>query len=72
MGNVGKIMRPTLSHLFFLACDPKIYLDNILELRTRGRTRAQNFFPKNGETENRKNNTVRLQCPPKSLGELEL
>ena len=51
MGNVGKIMCPTLSHL-------KIYLYNILELRTQGGSWWQNFFPKNGETENQKNNTV--------------
>ena len=58
VGNVGKIIRPTVSHPFFLACDLRIYLYNILELRTQGGSWWQNFFPKNGETENQKNNTV--------------
>ena len=33
---------------------------NHFQLRTHLRSLRQNFFPKNGETENRKNNTVRL------------
>ena len=60
VGNVGKIILPTLSHNFSLAFELILYLRCHIELRNLLGITWQNFFPKKGQTQNPKMYTVCL------------